>query len=452
MVCVDTLNYGKAVSAIRHSLDQIEPARTIFFTDIVIHDSFEVIKIDTIRSKDEYSHFIVKKLAPYIKTEFVLIIQADGYVLDGSAWTDEFLQYDYIGATWQYQDGRNVGNGGFSLRSLKLHQILHEDDFIKHIYPEDEAIGRLYRGYLEKTYGIKFAPEALANRFSFECNEPKQSTLGFHGIFWSKYLPQVVLKREAAMGDIIMMEPIMEHFYKKGYQVILDVPVLFFQLFDRHYFPVYHSSQVHAPNARVINLDMAYEARPKQLALKSYYEMCGIEDGEFRNPKLSNQVGPHNKLFDKYAVFHIDDTAMTHRDIHGVDWDEVSLWLATLGYTVIQVGKGEHRIGIKMNSASQNMLAYIIAGADLFVGIDSGPGQISVACGVKSVLFFGSVNPKYRYADFSKIQVIQNPCEFAGCYHEVISVNGQDCKFDVKQPPCTVHNHEKVIEAIKKLI
>jgi len=60
-----------------------------------------------------------------IDTQFTLVTQWDGYVINAEAWTEEFLDYDYIGARWigdvvkaagsppEY----NVGNGGFSLRS-----------------------------------------------------------------------------------------------------------------------------------------------------------------------------------------------------------------------------------------------------------------------------------------------------------------------------------------------
>jgi hypothetical protein len=114
---------------------------------------------------NKYNEFGVKELYKYIETSHVLLIQHDGYVLDGSRWSDEFLQYDYIGAPWTYKDGRNVGNGGFSLRSRRLHEILASDKSIDICSPEDEIIGRLYRPYLEKNYGVKFAPEYLAHKF-----------------------------------------------------------------------------------------------------------------------------------------------------------------------------------------------------------------------------------------------------------------------------------------------
>ena len=133
----------------------------------------------TIRSKEEYSHFMIKELYKYFDTDFVLVIQADGYVLNGKSWLPEFLHYDYIGAPWTYPDGKNVGNGGFSIRSKKLQSALTLDDFIFAIDPEDQAIGRLYRDYLIKFYKITYAPEDLADRFSYELRAPIYDTFGF---------------------------------------------------------------------------------------------------------------------------------------------------------------------------------------------------------------------------------------------------------------------------------
>lgn len=120
----------------------------------------------TERRRQDYSKFMMKKLAQQFSTSHVLTIHADGYVLNADAWQDDWLQYDYIGATWGYKDNMNVGNGGFSLRSKKLCEILARYE-IEHIHPEDHHICRTYRPALEEL-GIKFAPEEVANKFSIE--------------------------------------------------------------------------------------------------------------------------------------------------------------------------------------------------------------------------------------------------------------------------------------------
>ncbi len=175
LLAIDCVNYGECLTAIRKSMYQVDFGASKFLTDIKAYNPnfpFEIVKIPKISSKQEYSQFVIKELYKHIDTEFVLLIQHDGFVLDGECWDEDFLNYDYIGAPWLYIDGKNVGNGGFSLRSKKLLDILGKDDFIQATDPEDQAICRLYRDYLERKHGIKFAPEEVADRFSFELREP----------------------------------------------------------------------------------------------------------------------------------------------------------------------------------------------------------------------------------------------------------------------------------------
>ena len=85
------------------------------------------MQIPRVASAREYSRFVIKDLLRDIATDFVQIIQWDGYVINGPAWTNEFLDYDYIGARWWFRKhDRNVGNGGFSLRSRRLLEALQD--------------------------------------------------------------------------------------------------------------------------------------------------------------------------------------------------------------------------------------------------------------------------------------------------------------------------------------
>lgn len=171
------------------------------FSDIKLLTSLEslnphVVKIDPIRSMREYSEFILKKMNDFIDTDFALVIQHDGFILNPDAWNDQFLQYDYIGAPL-WVDGRYVvGNGGFSLRSKKLLEVLQHDDSIlveeiegeRYCLNEDWIISVIKREYLESR-GILFAPVEIAKKFSFEGNKADgpmwSSQFGFHGLKWT---------------------------------------------------------------------------------------------------------------------------------------------------------------------------------------------------------------------------------------------------------------------------
>lgn len=460
MICIDTLRYAQAINAIVLSQKQIKPARTVFLTDIDLYNpGFEIIQIDKITSKEQYSEFIVKELHKYFNTDYCLIIQWDGYVLDGKQWRDEFLEYDVVGAKWLYVDGRNVSNGGFSLRSKRLQTILATDEAIEICHPEDEIIGRLYRKYLENTHSIKFPSEELCDKFSFELNEPYCPTFGFHGHFHPPFKETVVIKRTGAMGDVIQVEPVLHYFWQKGYRVVLDTLPQFYSYFQYHHYPILHISQLNPKlSYRLIDLDMSYENNPKQLHLKTYYEAAGITDGEIKNPTLTFKMGDNEKLFPKYCILHIDKREQPHRNIYGPNWEYIARNLKEKGYSVFQIGLGEHETimnATQINTPNQLFLMWLLAGADLFIGIDSGPSHIAASFNIPSILFFGSVNPAYIHPDLTNTIAIHNHdkkvCETPYCWHESVTCVGQDCSVNKLNPPCTNFTTIQVIDAIQKI-
>jgi tetratricopeptide (TPR) repeat protein len=188
LCCIDTANHALALRALSCSRADIRFGRTLFLTHglpagISVPDGIDIAPIAPIATQAGYSEFVLKSLQPRITTPHVLLVQWDGYVTHPEAWAPAFLDCDYIGATWHWHDdGMRVGNGGFSLRSLRLLDAL-QDARITLDGAEDETICRTFRPLLEREYGIRYADEALADRFSFEAAYPVGRPFGFHGLF-----------------------------------------------------------------------------------------------------------------------------------------------------------------------------------------------------------------------------------------------------------------------------
>jgi hypothetical protein len=171
--------------ALEACLDKIAFADCLLLTDAHVqpsHPDMRIVQIERLDSSAAYSEFLLSRLVDYIGTSHCLVAQWDGYVLDAERWRAEFLDYDYIGASWpQFEDGHDVGNGGFSLRSRRLMELCRAADFVP-AHPEDLAIGRINRLALERQ-GIRFAPRETADLFSAERVGDLASSLGFHGVF-----------------------------------------------------------------------------------------------------------------------------------------------------------------------------------------------------------------------------------------------------------------------------
>jgi hypothetical protein len=185
----------ETILALKKSMVGIEYAEVILITheDLNLeNEGIKVVKIEKLDYKG-YNYFIIYTLKDYIKSDFVLIVQHDGYVLRPNKWNNKFFEYDYIGAPWPKDlhfaaNGKNirVGNGGFTFRSKKLLNILSDldlpfSDFGTGFFHEDGIICLGYGERLEKE-GIKFAPVEIASMFSRErwCHDSKLFTFGFH--------------------------------------------------------------------------------------------------------------------------------------------------------------------------------------------------------------------------------------------------------------------------------
>src|SRR5258707_2949450 len=153
-------------------------------------------------ARGDYERFVHYEMPKQIRTSHILLIQWDSWILNPSAWREEFLSYDYIGAPWWYNDEYNVGNSGFCLISKRLMEFLasHEKEF-RVGRPYDDVLCRQYQRRLAQ---FKWAPEALAWRFSFERTTiyPLNEVFGFHGSFnFPIVLSPEALAERLSLGD-----------------------------------------------------------------------------------------------------------------------------------------------------------------------------------------------------------------------------------------------------------
>lgn len=185
LCAVTSVNLAATLRSLEASMAQIAFGACKIFTDAPIdpvNPALQAVPIAPIHSSAAYSEFILTGLAQHVHTSHCLIVQWDGHVLDAGRWNPAFLDYDYIGAAWpQFNDGHDVGNGGFSLRSRRLLEACNLDQFCKS-HPEDLAIGRVNRLWLE-AQGMQFADRDVADQFSTERTGDLCASFGYHGVF-----------------------------------------------------------------------------------------------------------------------------------------------------------------------------------------------------------------------------------------------------------------------------
>jgi ADP-heptose:LPS heptosyltransferase len=135
---------------------------------------------------------------------------------------------------------------------------------------------------------------------------------------------------------------------------------------------------------------------------------------------------------------------------------DVVEYLKSLGFTVLQVGRYKHeQVADEINTSSIRFLKFVISSCDLFIGVDSSPAHIAVAYNKACVIMCGSVNPKLIYPDLTNVEIIQQPCDHAFCWHTKSgSSEGVPCFYagTEKEVQCSNYDSQMIISAIDKFI
>lgn len=191
LIAASSVNVEATVRALQACIRHVDFAAVTLVTDkttVSVPDDINVVSIAPLASARDYSAFILSHLADLFETSHCLLVQWDGYAIRPEAWRAEFLDYDYIGARWpHFDDERNIGNGGFSLRSRALANACRSQEFHSS-HPEDLAICRKNRHWLEAE-GLRFAAPELADAFSTERAGTLDDSFGFHGVW---HMPRVL--------------------------------------------------------------------------------------------------------------------------------------------------------------------------------------------------------------------------------------------------------------------
>jgi glycosyltransferase involved in cell wall biosynthesis len=189
LVTVDTRDTEEALQALLYSSQYIDFAQIKLlssYTPFCKDKRISIERIPHITNIDDWCHFIVFNLHEYIQTDFVLLIHADGFVVNPAEWRPEFLEYDYIGSPWplpsddfSYRDISGnvirVGNS-VSIRSKKILELpskLNIPWVADHgFFNEDGFLCCTNRHILEAN-GVRYAPIEVAKYFAHECMIPE---------------------------------------------------------------------------------------------------------------------------------------------------------------------------------------------------------------------------------------------------------------------------------------
>jgi hypothetical protein len=193
LIAVETQEHELARITLNDSVSKVNFGEVIVYSDQpkkIEVPGARYIEVPNWPDKFQQGEFYYSVAAQEAKTSHVLMIEWDAGIRDVSAWRDEFLSYDYIGAPWVWAKTNirehSVGNGGFALMSKKLADAVYAKLPAWHI-ATDMHLSRDHRTDFERLIGAKWAPEEVGFQFAYEHGyEPRQAsatTFGYHDIF-----------------------------------------------------------------------------------------------------------------------------------------------------------------------------------------------------------------------------------------------------------------------------
>ena len=185
LVAMTSVDLYETVQAMKYSMRGIEFGDAVLITHkkpFYLPKNIRYSHTDILDSIDKFNYKMTYELGDHIKTDFALIVHADGFVIHPENWRDEFLDYDYIGSPWPlptndyaYRDKAGnicrVGNS-VSIRSKRLMEYpkvrgCKWEKVYDGFYNEDIFICCHLKNDMEKE-GIRWAPFELAVKFGRE--------------------------------------------------------------------------------------------------------------------------------------------------------------------------------------------------------------------------------------------------------------------------------------------
>jgi len=275
---------------------------------------------------------------------------------------------------------------------------------------------------------------------------------GFHAINhailrrkWQPYFAKrsferrVLVIRGAALGDVLMLTPILHAMKERDTGTAIDVLTHCTQVLE-------HNPAVNAASNdraaledrydETLDLDIAYEKQPRQHIIASYAKAAGLDPGAIdwrlrvypgadARQKAKELAAEMQQGNGQYVVFHTGITAWPGRNWHRDRFEIIARRLQEQGWGIVVVGnhatpKLDAMEGVRrIISRPFSEVAAVIERAGLFVGLDSFPMHLAQAALVPTVGIFGMIDPQYRLLPFPFIRAARiETLGCIGCHHE----------------------------------
>jgi len=401
-------------------------------------------------------------------TEFFLLLNNDT-IIEGPEWLPSLLHpmkdpriaatgptgnccsirgdsfFGYPNGPFEYLEGSCL-----LLRSQVVREIGLFSKYISHSYGEDSdlCLRLRYAGYRlsRVTVPVRHIGSATSKRMPEVKQHLKRNCAVLQRV-WSHYLKvrkvnhPILVKRAAAIGDVLLTTPIIRSLATQRATCDLYVETMFPELFERNpYVKLAAKSVVPTPETQVIDLNMAYENSVGVHIIDAYQEAAMIElhDRFLDYTPSPESIKTASDLLSSFngnplCVMAPGPTTWIGKNWMPDRWNAVAGNLIERGWRVILVGASlEYRIKSSLDMRGKtdfSLLAAIMAHSQLFVGVDSFPLHMAMSQELPAVGIFGATLPQFILSEGQALGVHALPenVPCVGARHRVAGSTHVQC-------------------------
>lgn len=231
----------------------------------------------------------------------------------------------------------------------------------------------------------------------------------------------LLLKRDGAIGDCLLMTPIIKRAVDEGWRVWVQTKcgeVFKNNPYVDKIFDVGRRGGIRTQTGqfKVVDLNFAYEKRPKMHIIDAYSEVVFRDHKTLRWPLylFNTQRTMQGQFNDPYIVLHAG-VGWENRTFSKTFWEHTQNFLGIdfPSYQFIWIGKGDDHACIDYSHAisligklSIHELAYVIDKAKLFIGPDSAPLHIAQTTSTPCIGLFTCARAEYRLTSPHAVAVV----------------------------------------------
>lgn len=252
----------------------------------------------------------------------------------------------------------------------------------------------------------------------------------------------IVIKRQMALGDVILMTPIVRAIKETYPLSAVHVQTDFPKVFDGNPCVERADKKIeNLPDQITINLDGAYEDRPMRHVLDCYKEVANgslFDIGtvqwktELFAPKRDMQWAQATcaAVDGSVCIVHADESHWSGKHVPSHLLEYVAARLRKSGWKIILAGscpRIDTKIGCDLdltNKTTIHQLSALCAHAKLFIGPDSGPMHVAQSSGCPTVGIFGVTSPRFLATRGSKFSAVESSRDIpsSGMRHRISGV------------------------------